>query len=287
MQSPEVDAYIAAAEPALRPRLEALRAALRAVAPAAVERMAYGMPTLHQGENIVHYAAFGQHIGLYPGPEAIEHFAPALAGLRSSKGAVQLPHEAPLPLALCAEITAWRVAQVEAAPPRAGKKAPEALRDPGPLRFSAALHKAQAAGAACFVDFPWELKATFGKGNLVPVRAVWDGAVVYRGVLAMMGGAAPMLLCRSDVVAALGKGPGDTVEVELHLDLEPRPVELHPDLAAALAAAPSAEAAFGRLSPSAQRDYAAWVADAKKDATRAARVEATLAGALAGKRLKG
>ena len=86
MQSPEVDAYIAAAEPALRPRLEALRAALRAAAPAAVERMAYGMPTLHQGENIVHVAAFAQHIGLYPGPEAIEHFAPALAGLRSALG---------------------------------------------------------------------------------------------------------------------------------------------------------------------------------------------------------
>lgn len=287
MQSAEVDAYIAAAAPALRPRLEALRAALRAAAPAAIERMSYGMPTLHQGENLVHFAAFAQHIGLYPGPAAIEHFAPALAGLRTSKGAIQLPHEAPLPLALCAEITAWRVAEVEAAPPRPAKKAPEALRDPGPLRFSAVLHKAQAAGAACFVDFPWDLKSTFGKGNLVPVRARWDDAVEYRGALAMMGGDQAMLLCRSDVVAALGKGPGDHVEVELHLDLEPRPVELHPDLTAALATAPLAEAAFGRLSPSAQREYAAWVADAKKDTTRAARVEATLAGALAGRRLKG
>jgi hypothetical protein len=46
---------------------------------------------------------------------------------------------------------------------------------------------------------------------------------------------------------------GDTVEVELHLDLEPRPVELHPDLAAALAAAPAAEAAFGRSAISAVR----------------------------------
>jgi Domain of unknown function (DUF1905) len=79
------------------------------------------------------------------------------------------------------------------------------LRDPGPLEFDATLRRSDAWGAACFVDFPWDLEDTFGKGNLVPVHVVWDGRQEYRGSLARTGACA-MLLCRKDVVAALGQG---------------------------------------------------------------------------------
>ncbi len=106
--------------------------------------------------------------------------------------------------------------------------------DLGPLEFEATLHKAVASGAACFVDFPWDLKQTFGRGNLIPVRTFWDGRVEYRGSLAMMGGDAAMLLCRKDVLAALGKEAGQMVSVRVELDLEPREVELPEDLKAAM-----------------------------------------------------
>lgn len=158
-------------------------------------------------------------------------------------------------------------------------------RDPGPLSFTATLHRAGGT-AACFVDFPWGLRETYGRGNLVPITAVFDDAVTYRGVLAMMGGEHPMLLCRKDVLAQLQKGPGDAVSVTVSLDTAPRPVEVPAALAEALDAHPATLAAWARLSPSCQREYAAWVSEAKRDATREARVAKALTMIAAGQKLK-
>ncbi|MBM4379219.1 MAG: DUF1905 domain-containing protein [Deltaproteobacteria bacterium] len=47
--------------------------------------------------------------------------------------------------------------------------------------------RSDASGAACFVNFPWDLKETYGKGNLVPVQVLWNGRVPYRDSLARMG----------------------------------------------------------------------------------------------------
>ena len=245
-RSPEVEAYVAAAPPGARAHLERLCALVRKEAPDAVERMAYGLPTWHQGENLVHLGAFARHVGLYPGAAAIEAFADELRDYRTSKGAIQLPHDRPLPVELVRRIVRARVAQAPAATDRAAarpRRATEALRDPGPLTFEATLVRAGEVGAACFVSFPWGLKETYGKGNLVPVDTRWDERVRYRGSLAMMGGASAMLLCRSDVAAALGKGPGDRVRVEVRLDLAPREVEVPEALAAALSGAPAARVA--------------------------------------------
>jgi hypothetical protein len=167
-----------------------------------------------------------------------------------------------------------------ASPPLSG------LRDPGPLTFQAELLRSEASGAACFVNFPWERKATYGKGNLVPVLAVWDGKVSYRGSLAMMGGDFAMLLCRKDVVAQLGKGPGATVSVTVTLDTAPREVDVPPALADALARSPDAKRAWEALSPSCRREYAQWIAEAKRDGTRTARMEKALPLIQAGRRLK-
>jgi uncharacterized protein YdhG (YjbR/CyaY superfamily) len=105
-------AYLdATAEPA-RSRLHTLRGLIREEAPEAVERMAYGLPTWYQGENLVHLGAFARHVGLYPGPAAIEAFAEELSGFKTSKGAIQLPHAAELPLELLRRIVRWRVEQV-------------------------------------------------------------------------------------------------------------------------------------------------------------------------------
>jgi uncharacterized protein YdhG (YjbR/CyaY superfamily) len=67
------------------------------------------MPTYWQGRNILHFAAAKKHIGLYPGPEAVAHFADKLdeGGYQYSKGTIQIPYSGELPLALIAEIAAW------------------------------------------------------------------------------------------------------------------------------------------------------------------------------------
>ncbi len=109
------------AEPA-RGRLEVLRAAIEAEAPLAHERMSYGMPTWHQNENLIHIAGYARHVGVYPGPEAIVVFAAALAPFKTSKGAIQIPHDHELPVDLVRELTRWRVAQVAAQPPKKKKR---------------------------------------------------------------------------------------------------------------------------------------------------------------------
>ena len=158
------------------------------------------------------------------------------------------------------------------------------LPDPGPLEFEATLLRSDASGAACFVDFPWKLKETFGRGNLVPVRVLWDGQVEYQGSLAMMGGEAAMLLCRKDVVAKLGKTAGDRVHVRVELDAAPRAVELPEDLRAAMDEATLVS--WNTLSLSCRREYVAWITDAKREETRQRRVAQALPMIAEGRKLK-
>lgn len=55
----------------------------------------------------IQFAAFKKHIGLYPGPEAVETFADKLKEYKTSKGAIRLPYDKPLPLELIGEIAKW------------------------------------------------------------------------------------------------------------------------------------------------------------------------------------
>jgi uncharacterized protein YdhG (YjbR/CyaY superfamily) len=62
----------------LSPFLKKVRGAIRAAAPHAAEKISYQMPTYWDGRNLIHFAAFKRHIGVYPGAEAMEHFTPRL-----------------------------------------------------------------------------------------------------------------------------------------------------------------------------------------------------------------
>ena len=116
------------------------------------------------------------------------------------------------------------------------------------------------------------------------MRVVWDGSVEYRGSLARMGGACAMVLCRKDVVAQLGKKAGDLVHVPVELDTVPRTVDVPDALREALEAHPGAAAAWEALAPSCKRAYAGWIADARKNETRARRVSQAVPMILQGKR---
>lgn len=109
-----VSAYLDALPEAARPVLERLRALVAAAAPAeAVEVLSYGIPTLDlQGKHLVHYAGYGGHVGLYPGPDGIAAFSEELAGYKCAKGSVQFPLDAPLPEDLIRRIVEFRVEAV-------------------------------------------------------------------------------------------------------------------------------------------------------------------------------
>lgn len=157
------------------------------------------------------------------------------------------------------------------------------LIDPGPIEFDAEI---QGEGGGAWVDVPFGLKETYGKGNLVPIVATFDDTVRYRGILAMMGGASPMLLLRSDVRGELGVQVGDRVHVRLELDTAPQVVELPGDVAALVDANPAAAATWESLSPSRRKEYVQWIEEAKRPETRQRRVEETVAKLSRGEKLR-
>ena len=90
-------------------RLTQMRRTLRKAAPQAMEKISYGVPTFALDGNLVHFAAFKNHIGFYPTPSAITAFRRELSSYKCSKGAVQFPLDQPLPLTLVSRMVKFRV----------------------------------------------------------------------------------------------------------------------------------------------------------------------------------
>jgi uncharacterized protein YdhG (YjbR/CyaY superfamily) len=109
--SDSVADYIAAAPDNVRQKLNDLRRVIRQAAPEAIEKIGYGMPTFHLHGNLVHFAACQAHLGFYPTPSAIVRFEKELRKFVTSKGAIQLPLDQPLPLRLIERIVKFRVAE--------------------------------------------------------------------------------------------------------------------------------------------------------------------------------
>jgi hypothetical protein len=121
----------------------------------------------------------------------------------------------------------------------------------------------------CFIPVPFDPKPVFGKVR-APVRVTLNG-YTYRSTIAAMGGPPGVPLRRSNREAA-GLEGGETLEVRLDLDTDPRKVKPPADLVKALKAAPPAWHRWRQLSYSHQREYAEAIVGAKKPETRARRV---------------
>ncbi len=119
---------------------------------------------------------------------------------------------------------------------------------------------------ATFFTVPDEVVAALSGRKRVPVRVTVNGHA-YRSTVAPMGGEFLLPLNRGNREAA-GVAAGETVAVTVELDTEPRVVEPPPELAEALAEAPDAAETFDGMSYTHQREYAEWVAEAKREETR-------------------
>lgn len=118
-----IDEYIATFPTSTQEILEELRAVIKAAAPEAKEKISYQMPTFDLKGNLVHFAAFKNHIGFYPTPSGIEKFKTELSVYKNAKGSVQFPIDQPLPLELVVQIVKFRVAEnLEIAEKKAGRK---------------------------------------------------------------------------------------------------------------------------------------------------------------------
>jgi len=107
-----VDAYIAAAPKAAKPRLRQLRKMIRQVAPKAEEKLSYGMPYYDYRGRLIYYSAFKNHIGVYPVGEAAKH--KELSKYMTGKGTYRFPLGEPMPVDLIRKLVEARVRKNEA-----------------------------------------------------------------------------------------------------------------------------------------------------------------------------
>jgi len=106
-----IDEYISDFPLEIQEKLKSLRNVIKEAAPEAEEKMSWQMPTFYLNGNLVHFAAYKNHVGFYPAPSAIEEFKEQLSLYKGAKGSVQFLHNKPMPYDLIREIVKFRVAE--------------------------------------------------------------------------------------------------------------------------------------------------------------------------------
>jgi uncharacterized protein YdhG (YjbR/CyaY superfamily) len=104
-----IDDYIAGFPKDIQEILEQLRATIRKAAPNAEETIKYQIPTFTLKGNLIHFAAYKNHIGFYPAPSGIEAFKKELSVYKGAKGSIKFPIDKPIPLSLISKIVKYRV----------------------------------------------------------------------------------------------------------------------------------------------------------------------------------
>jgi uncharacterized protein YdhG (YjbR/CyaY superfamily) len=122
----EVDAYIAAAPKAAQPLLRQLRELIKSGAPKAEERISYGMPYYRYHGHLMYFAAFTNHVGLFPVGNADKHLG--MKEYMTGKGTYRFRLDEPLPVAEIRKLVKIRVKENEGKVATAASKAESARR---------------------------------------------------------------------------------------------------------------------------------------------------------------
>ena len=105
----DIDDYLTGYPKDVQRLLMQMRSTIKKAAPQATEKISYGIPTFTLEGNLVHFAAFKNHIGFYPTASAIAAFSKELSSYKCSKGTVQFSLDEPLPLTLVSRMVKFRV----------------------------------------------------------------------------------------------------------------------------------------------------------------------------------
>lgn len=152
--------------------------------------------------------------------------------------------------------------------------------------FEGTLESAGGPGAWTTLTVPEDVSKALGGRGRVRVRGTLNGHP-FRSTLMPWGDGTFYLVVNRDMRTAAGVGRGDKVTVTLERDDTPTAVEAPEILVEALARAPAAAETWERLPPSAKKQYADWIAEAKTEETRQRRVARAIELLAEGKRLKG
>jgi len=107
----DIDAYVAGFPNDVQEILQKIRRTIRKAAPDADETIKYHMPTFTLNGNLIHFAAFKKHIGVYPVPRGDEQFKDELARYDGEKSTVRFPLDQRIPFGLISRIVKFRAKQ--------------------------------------------------------------------------------------------------------------------------------------------------------------------------------
>ncbi|GBF40610.1 iron chaperone [Leptospira johnsonii] len=117
-----IDEYIKTFPKEVQSILQELRKTIQETAPEASEKISYQIPTFYLNGNLVHFAAYKNHIGFYPGASGIAKFKKEIDKYKNAKGSVQFPINQPLPFDLVRKIVKFRVGEFMKKVPKKTKK---------------------------------------------------------------------------------------------------------------------------------------------------------------------
>lgn len=108
-----IDQYIKTFPADVQVKLEEVRRTIRRTAPDAVETIAYQMPTFNKnGKHLIHFAAWKNHIGLYPVPSGTEAFQKEISAYREARSSALFPLDKPIPLDLVRKLIMFRAKEL-------------------------------------------------------------------------------------------------------------------------------------------------------------------------------
>ncbi len=284
-----IDQYIAQFEGKKRALLQEIRATIARTTPEATETISYQMPTFRYKGNLIHFALFRQHLGIYPGSEAIDHFKEELTAYKTSKGAIQIPLDQKIPHALIEKLVRFNIEQLQ------HKSVPDWKRYHA--QWEDAIEKVQQVLHELPLDreFKWgsdvytyQGKNVVSYGGFKNHFAIW----FYNGVF---------LEDRDNVLITASEGKTkalrqwrfqsadeiDPVKIKSYLQEAIQTVidgkEIKPEksvrkqpsglLKETLSNDTSLQKAFEKLSPGKQKEYIEYINSAKQEKTKIARIE--------------
>jgi len=144
-------------------------------------------------------------------------------------------------------------------------------KDPKQREFAGKLKAKGPGGAWTFLPIPFSVEKEFGTKSRIAVSGTMNG-FAFRNSLLPEGDGTHSLAVGKELQAGANAKAGDHVRVILQPDVSERSVEVPAELQRAFREDKQAKAAFDALAYSSRKEYAEWIATAKKAETKAARV---------------
>ena len=109
----DIDNYISGFPAETQKILKKIRATIKKAAPGSIETIKYSMPTFTFKGNLIHFAAFKNHIGLYPAPTGDELLNKELSVNKAEKSTLRFPIDKPIPYDLISRTVKLRIRQLK------------------------------------------------------------------------------------------------------------------------------------------------------------------------------